>query len=291
MRKSRQSIAYDYVCLSPDEQIPLHRQASWELTYIAVGSGVRLIGGVSESFTRGEVILIPPGMPHCWNFSEEDTDEGGKIVNITLKFRAPLLTACGRTFPELAPAAGELRRMAQGRAVKYGEPASGEIAAALRGMREADDVERLAAFLGLLPTLAQGAAGAVAVGGGPAANTQRERMDSVRVFVECNVSRGIRLDDVARHVGMNRSSFCVFFKQATGTTFVSWLTRYRVSMACRLLRQDGERLHVAEVCYRAGFRDIPHFNRTFRKLMGCTPSKYRAAARATLERRGDAEAD
>lgn len=282
-QKPRTSIVYDYVCLSPDEQMPLHRQASWELTYIVVGSGVRLIGGTSESFTRGEVILIPPGIPHCWYFSDADTDGSGKIVNITLKFRTPLVAACGRAFPELAEAAEGLRRMEQDRAVKYGEPASGEIAAALRGMREADEVGRLVAFLGLLPALARGAAGAVAVGGGKAADKRRERIDSVRVFVECNVSRGIRLDDVAGHVGMNRSSFCVFFKQATGTTFVSWLNRFRISAACRLLRQEGERLQVAEVCYRTGFRDVPHFNRTFRKIVGCTPSEYRAVGRARRE--------
>lgn len=32
---------------------------------------------------------------------------------------------------------------------------------------------------------------------------------------------------------------------------------------------------VSQVCYERGFRDIPYFNRTFKKYTGMTPKKYR----------------
>ena len=41
-RPENTSFTFDDVCLAPGEQIGLHEQATWELSYIIVGSGMRL---------------------------------------------------------------------------------------------------------------------------------------------------------------------------------------------------------------------------------------------------------
>lgn len=96
----------------------------------------------------------------------------------------------------------------------------------------------------------------------------------VRIFVACNASRSISLDDVVRHTGMSKSAFCAFFRRATGKTFIAYLNGYRIGQACRMLSQED--MPVSEICYRADFSDIPYFNRVFKKAMGCTPSAYRS---------------
>ena len=73
------SFTFNNVSLTPSEQIGLHRQPLWELSYIVTGSGMRLIGDMTEPFQCGEVVMIPPEIPHCWIFNNNDTDANGQI--------------------------------------------------------------------------------------------------------------------------------------------------------------------------------------------------------------------
>ena len=145
-------------------------------------------------------------------------------------------------------------------------------AALLQAMRTQDAVERLSSLLRMLPLLAR-TDEARTVGSIRATDKTQERLNMVRVYVACNAARGITLDDMARHVSMSRSAFCAFFRQAAGKTFFTYLNEYRTELACRLLAQGD--LPVSDICYRAGFADVPYFNRVFRRYKGCTPSAYR----------------
>ena len=77
---------------------------------------------------------------------------------------------------------------------------------------------------------------------------------------------------LADHVGMNRSSFCTFFKKATGQTYITYLNKLRVDRACYLLRQGS--FNITEVCYMVGFNDVPYFNRCFKNNRGMSPKEY-----------------
>ena len=55
---------------------------------------------------------------------------------------------------------------------------------------------------------------------------------------------------------------------------MSFVTRHRLETACRQLKDPS--LQVSDVCYESGFNDIPHFNRSFRRRFGVSPSAYRA---------------
>lgn len=83
-KESTGSFSFDHVHITPDKQVPMHQQETWELAYIVTGSGVRIIGGVVENFSEGEIIFIPPDIPHCWSFDPKVGDKEGKIENICL---------------------------------------------------------------------------------------------------------------------------------------------------------------------------------------------------------------
>ena len=87
-----------------------------------------------------------------------------------------------------------------------------------------------------------------------------------------NYASSITIDMIANHVGMNRSSFCTFFKKATGQTYITYLNKLRVARACSLLR-DGK-LSITDVCYMVGFNDVPYFNRSFKNNRGMSPKEY-----------------
>lgn len=106
------------------------------------------------------------------------------------------------------------------------------------------------------------------------------RIREVATYVMANYSHRITLDEIASHMGMNRSAFCSFFKRNKGMTFSQFLTLYRLETACGLLRDS--RKQVSEICFATGFNDLPHFNRVFKKRYGLSPSRFRASAKQTL---------
>jgi len=57
----QQSFKFLFVHLKPEEQIGLHAHKDWELSYVASGAGMRLIGEYSESFRPGELFLCAAG--------------------------------------------------------------------------------------------------------------------------------------------------------------------------------------------------------------------------------------
>lgn len=83
----------------------------------------------------------------------------------------------------------------------------------------------------------------------------------------------ISLDEIAAEVGMNRSAFCSYFKRCKGMTFSQFVTQYRVNTACELLKHSQKQ--VSKIGYLAGFNDVPHFNRVFKKMKHLSPEEYR----------------
>lgn len=265
----KHSFFFDSVHLAPEEQIGQHEQSTWELSHIIVGSGMRLIGDETEPFQSGEVILIPPEILHCWYFDGNVTDAHGRIANITITFGNDFLDNCATLFPELGEHIEKLKKKQD--AVKFGREKAASIAAILEEMRDLDDAGRIAPMIRLLLLLADEGEERV-VGKHQKTNREKNRLNQIQIYVICNAKRNIMLDDVAHHVGMNRASFCIFFKKATGKTFVTYLNEYRVELACRLLEQ--QKMAVSEVCYQVGFNDVPYFNRVFKRLKGVPPTEY-----------------
>ena len=50
---------FDYKRMKPCEQIPLHKQDSWELTYIVFGKGKRILGDSETEFAEATLCLSP----------------------------------------------------------------------------------------------------------------------------------------------------------------------------------------------------------------------------------------
>lgn len=101
--KCRKSMTFYHVALHPDQQIGLHSQQTWELSYIIQGSGESLINSIRAPFRRGEAALIVPGTPHRWLFDAEDVDENGNIENITITFSTEMLQSLAQAIPEYEP--------------------------------------------------------------------------------------------------------------------------------------------------------------------------------------------
>lgn len=269
--ETEKSFSFYYVHIVWNEQITIHQSDSWELSYILKGSGTRVLGNTVETFTSGEVIFIPPNIPHGWYFDEFDHDEEGKIENITIIFDEKLLNRCAADFPETHPFIEKLRDYKQ--AVKFEGKTLKSIQETMSQMVAQNDMEQLASLFHLFVNIATSDEMRV-VSSFNKQNKTAVKMQEVSRFMVHNSHRKILLDEVAQYVGMNRSSFCTFYKREKGKSFFTALNEYRVDCSCVMLKETS--LPVADICFAVGFDDVPYYNRTFKKLKGESPKDFRA---------------
>ena len=91
----------------------------------------------------------------------------------------------------------------------------------------------------------------------------------------------LRIDDIARELGMSVSSFHHHFKAVTAMSPLQFQKRLQLQEARRLML--GEQLDATSTAYRVGYDDASHFNREYKRLFGLPPlrdvERLREAAR------------
>ncbi len=92
-------------------------------------------------------------------------------------------------------------------------------------------------------------------------------------YIRHNYSYDIRVADIARHVGIDRTYLFKIFKQYTGKSVKKYLTEYRILSAKYMLADTN--YNMTEVALSCGFYDLPSFCRNFKKQEGTTPAQYR----------------
>ncbi|MFS4472265.1 AraC family transcriptional regulator [Chryseobacterium sp. T20] len=264
---------FDHIHIKWNQQVPLHQQETWELSYIITGSGVRIIGDIVENFSKGEIILIPPNIPHCWSFDESVHDSEGNIENITIVFENDFLESCKNIFPELLHSISELQ--SNENAVSFKNELLEKLQTLMASMIHQNGIERLSSFIKLLELVSY--CKEMQVVGRPVSENKKEKkLQEIYLFILNNFQRNITLEEISRSVGMQKSSFCVFFKKMTGKSFFTYLTEFKIESSCQMLLKT--KLSVAEICIASGFSDIPYYNRVFKKIKNVPPTQFRKNA-------------
>lgn len=84
----------------------------------------------------------------------------------------------------------------------------------------------------------------------------------------------LKLSDVARMVGTNRTYLIRFFNEENGQTFYDFVNNYRVEHATQLLRTSS--YTILEVAEKSGFNSVSTFRRAFVAAHECSPNEYRS---------------
>ncbi len=114
--------------------------------------------------------------------------------------------------------------------------------------------------------------------------TQRERPDAARVTLATLIAHcrqnltdpGLSPAKVAAHFGISLRTLHLRFA-GSGRTFGAWLLENRLELARRMLADGRAGTTVAAVAFGCGFRDLSHFNRSFRARFAMRPGDCRAA--------------
>ena len=92
-------------------------------------------------------------------------------------------------------------------------------------------------------------------------------------YIEKNFARTISIEEIAQWCHFSQSHFMKFFKNCTGTSFITYLNDYRLIIAARILKTTTQPVII--VASDCGFDNISYFNRKFKEKYGVSPREFR----------------
>lgn len=243
----------------------------WEVCHIVSGTGLLSTQETQMKARSGDLFLIPPNVSVNFHFEEGLTNNGeNKYSRTRVIFHDDILDKFVMILPKLKEQIDRLRE--QETIIRCESENSDLLTRVLWKMKDLQEEERASALLKLVLLLAKESGKDEHESSAKNQKIQKN-LELVNLYIMHNANRKIKLEDVARQINMNRFTFCTFFRKNTGKTFFSYLEEYRIRLACQMLEEDES--SIADICYKAGFNDVPHFNRTFKRIMGISPKEYR----------------
>ncbi|HWI55814.1 MAG TPA: helix-turn-helix domain-containing protein [Bacillota bacterium] len=105
-------------------------------------------------------------------------------------------------------------------------------------------------------------------------NAEPPVITRAKEFIHEHQTENLRLSHVAKACNTSTFYFCKMFKKVTGINFTDYLSRVRIEKSKNLLLNPN--LRVSEIAFEVGFQSLTHFNRVFKKILGQSPTEYRA---------------
>lgn len=102
------------------------------------------------------------------------------------------------------------------------------------------------------------------------------RIAEAIIHIEQNYTQPLGLEELAEIAEMPKRSFLRDFRNAMGTSPISYLIQFRIRRAAELLR--GTDRGITQIAFDVGFEDSNYFTRQFKKQQGVSPREYRKLA-------------
>ena len=112
-------------------------------------------------------------------------------------------------------------------------------------------------------------------------NLQEFYVHEASMYIDRHYDEEITVNQLADWCGIDRSYFGKIFRDTILMNPQKYLIRYRMNIACGLLRDTS--MPISQVASEVGYGNQMNFSRVFRKEMGLSPSEWKK--RACLETR------
>lgn len=246
-----------------------HFHPELELVYIEGASAKRHVGNHISQFEDSDLVLIGGNIPHL-NFDHGVTTSYRKeVLHIKQNFKQNILEA----LPELK----EINRLLE--LSKYGIAFHGatktEVGVLLKELHTLAPFAFFMSVMTILKRLSTSKEFEL-LHKTPFVNKhnhkEQKRLRAIYALIDERYQGKISLDEVAGLCNLTKPAFCRYFKKNTGSTFIQFLNQYRVSQAKRYLLLGN---NVTETCFACGFESLSYFNRSFKKIVGENPSRFK----------------
>jgi AraC-like DNA-binding protein len=104
------------------------------------------------------------------------------------------------------------------------------------------------------------------------------RLKAIQAYISENLAtHGLSVQSVAAHYGLSVRYIHMLF-EGEGTTFSTFVREQRLLKAHTMLRSPRHVGHsIGSIAFSVGFGNLSHFNRSFRRSFGATPTEVRLA--------------
>lgn len=254
---------------SPSVNNRLHYHPEIELVYFKKGRGVQYIGDSVTRFNPGDVVLVGPNLPHCWQFDDSSGDTvDARVAHFCENF-------WGEDFlnlPENRAIKMTLERSRRG--IQVMGRHKGQVKELLGEALYSEGSRRIILLMEIL-TAVSGCKQKLLSSAGfhPACDTvYDDRINKVLAYAHANFKNKITLKEIAEVASMSENSFCRYFKSKTRKTFVQFLNEVRIGHACKLLMES--RMSIKQIYYESGFNNVTSFHKYFKCITGKSPLHY-----------------
>jgi len=255
-----------------------HFHPEFEIVYVPHGNGRRFVGNKISRFEDGDLILLGPNIPHnAFNFGFESTGYEEYVI----QFKIEQIAKMAEIFPELTRVTRLLSKARSG--ICYNGDVKHHIGEMITKMYALCGFQRLIQLFAVLRemSLLSGVEDLESKKFLSVNTAYVKRVEQVYQIIQKEYQNDLSTRRMAVELSMTESSFCRFFKNATGKTFKAALTEVRIEKASALLLHSD--LSVASIASQCGFNNISLFNRFFKELTEKTPNNYRRSIRVRMD--------
>ena len=239
-----------------------------ELVYINASKGLRQVGIHSEEYIDGDLVLIGSGIPHL-NFDYQLSEEYDIIV---IHLLSDFLKDEMGSY-ELQPILDLIKKSKYG--LSFSPSIKHRIGQLMFKVAEKEGFTQYLGVLNILNILSEDT-DAYTLHDHPYQNQpiwkEQFRLKDLYQHIDENYMNEISLSEAAEICHLSKEAFCRYFKKATKSTFVTFLNRYRIAQAKRMIMSNES---ISRVAYKCGFENLAYFSRVFRKVTGESPTGFR----------------
>jgi AraC-like DNA-binding protein len=253
---------------------PWHFHSEYEIIYIKESSGTRFVGNSSDKFENGNIFLLGSNLPHYMKSDEVyHANNELRVKGTIIQFEKDFMYHSISYYPHFFKIKKLLEESQNG--IFFPSGCSVRLIELLGKIPLETSMDQMILFLELLKVMSETSSRKI-ISSSDFSNeilSEVSRVDKVISFLNKNYTRKIDLDEIASFAAMNPTAFCRFFKSHAGKSFKNYILELRVSYACKLLMMSDK--NISQISTECGFDTISHFNKTFKKRTGYTPSTYR----------------
>jgi AraC-like DNA-binding protein len=258
-----------------------HHHPEYELHLIRRSSGHVYVGTYAGAFGPGNLVMTGPNLPHMWVSDANGRDADGRIVgrDLVLQMSSGFAERCVAEFSDCARLDRLLEESRVG--IEFSAGAALEAAEIMEALLSASGFERMGLFFRLLRSLDEDRRRkSLSIKGADHQCAQPKRLERILAYIAANFDRSdLSCRKAAQVEGMGLPAFSRLFERHVKCTCTEYINHLRIYKACQLLMETDER--ITSISLEVGYETLSTFNRNFVRLIGSSPSEFRAERRPT----------
>lgn len=262
----------------PHFTVPWHFHPEIEILYVVKSSGTSYVGDGIRHFTDGEISIIGENVPHWWKSDKKYFDINARIgmKALIVQFNKEIFQNNFINLPEMSAIKDLLERSQRG--IQFSGKSRKLFGEQIAKIFRLSGISRITELIILLDMMANTKEFKyhASIGYSKSINTfDFYRFNKIHEHIILNLTKPIKLEEVADIANICPTAFCRYFKKHTGKTFSSFLNEIRIGHACRLMLTES--ISISGASLESGFNNLSHFNDQFKRVMKLTPSAFLSA--------------